>query len=37
MFAAVTLLSAVGVGLVYIVRAIEGRVLFWSAEFRDAG
>ena len=37
MFAAVTLLSAVGVGLVYLVRAIEFRVLFWSAEFRDGG
>ena len=37
MFAAVTLLSAVGVGLVYIIRAIEQRVLFWSAEFRDGG
>jgi len=35
MFAAVTLLSAVGVGLVYMVRAVERRVLHWSAEFRD--
>ncbi len=35
MFAAVTLLSAVGVGLVYLLRAVERRVLFWSAEFRD--
>ena len=37
MFAAVTLLSAVGVGLVYLVTAIERRVLHWSAEFRGGG
>ena len=37
MFAAVTLLSAVGVCLVAAVRAVERRVLHWSAEFRDGG
>ena len=35
MFAAVTLLSAVGIGLVYLVTALERRLLHWSAEFRD--
>ena len=37
MFAAVTVLSAVGVGLVYVVRAVERRALHWSAEFRQEG
>lgn len=35
MFAAVTLLSLVGIGLVYGVTAIERRVLHWSPEFRE--
>ena len=35
MFASITLLSLVGIGLVYIVRAIERRVLHWLPEFRD--
>jgi len=35
MFAAVTLLSAVGIGLVYLVTALERRLLHWSAEFRE--
>ncbi len=35
MFASVTLLSIVGIGLVYIVTAIERRLLHWSPEFRD--
>ena len=35
MFTAITLLSAVGVGLVMLVRVLERRLLFWSAEFRD--
>ena len=35
MFAAVTLLSAVGIGLVYLVTALERRLLHWSPEFRD--
>jgi NitT/TauT family transport system permease protein len=33
MFAAIGILSIVGVGLVYIVRLIEARLLHWSAEF----
>jgi NitT/TauT family transport system permease protein len=35
MFAAVTLLSLVGIGLVYLVTALERRLLHWSPEFRD--
>ncbi len=35
MFAAVTLLSAVGIGMVYLVTALERRLLHWSPEFRD--
>lgn len=35
MFASITLLSLVGIGLVYIVRAIERRVLHWLPEFRE--
>lgn len=35
MFAAITVLSLVGLALVYGVRIIEQRVLHWSTEFRD--
>jgi sulfonate transport system permease protein len=35
MFAAVTLLSVVGIGLVYGVTIIERRLLHWSPEFRE--
>jgi NitT/TauT family transport system permease protein len=35
MFASVTLLSLVGIGLVYCVTWLERRVLHWSAEFRQ--
>lgn len=35
MFAAITVLSVVGLALVYGVRLIEQRVLHWSTEFRD--
>ncbi len=35
MFAAVTLLSTVGIGLVYCVTLLERRLLHWSPEFRD--
>ncbi len=35
MFAAVTLLSIVGIGLVYSVTVLERRLLHWSAEFRE--
>jgi NitT/TauT family transport system permease protein len=35
MFASITILSVVGVGLVYLLRAIEARLLHWSAEFRN--
>lgn len=35
MFAAVTLLSLVGIGLVYGVTMIERRLLHWSPEFRE--
>lgn len=35
MFAAVTLLSVVGIGLVYSVTLLERRLLHWSAEFRE--
>lgn len=35
MFAAVTLLSVVGIGLVYGVTVIERRLLHWSPEFRE--
>lgn len=35
MFAAVTLLSVVGIGLVYSVTWLERRLLHWSAEFRE--
>ena len=35
MFAAVTLLSVVGIGLVYLVTALERRLLHWSPEFRE--
>ncbi|HVR51121.1 MAG TPA: ABC transporter permease [Pseudorhodoferax sp.] len=35
MFASVTLLSVVGIGLVYCVTWLERRALHWSAEFRE--
>ena len=35
MFASVTLLSVVGIGLVYSVTQLERRLLHWSPEFRD--
>src|SRR5690606_16138786 len=35
MFAAVTLLSVVGIALVYSVTVLERRLLHWSPEFRD--
>ena len=35
MFAAITVLSVVGLALVYSVRLVEKAVLHWSAEFRD--
>lgn len=35
MFAAVTLLSVVGIGLVYGVTLLERRMLHWSPEFRE--
>lgn len=35
MFAAVILLSIVGIGLVYAVTLVERRVLHWAPEFRD--
>lgn len=35
MFAAVTLLSVVGICLVYGVTMIERRLLHWSPEFRE--
>jgi NitT/TauT family transport system permease protein len=35
MFASVTLLSVVGIGLVYGVTVIERRLLHWSPEFRE--
>ncbi|WP_165890238.1 ABC transporter permease [Bordetella trematum] len=35
MFAAVTLLSLVGIALVYCVTGLERRLLHWSPEFRD--
>ncbi|NYT84154.1 ABC transporter permease [Pollutimonas harenae] len=35
MFAAVTLLSIVGIALVYSVTVLERRLLHWSPEFRD--
>jgi len=35
MFAAITVLSIVGVGLVYLVRFVERRVLHWLPEFRE--
>ena len=35
MFAAVTLLSMVGIGLVYCVTWLERRLLHWSPEFRE--
>lgn len=35
MFAAVTLLSVVGIALVYSVTILERRLLHWSPEFRD--
>jgi NitT/TauT family transport system permease protein len=35
MFASVTLLSIVGIGLVYLVTTLERRLLHWSPEFRD--
>jgi NitT/TauT family transport system permease protein len=35
MFASIVILSLVGVGLVYIISAIERRVLHWSSEFRN--
>jgi NitT/TauT family transport system permease protein len=35
MFAAITILSLVGVCLVYLLSAIERRLLHWSAEFRS--
>lgn len=36
MFAAVLLLSVVGIALVYAVTLVERRLLHWSAEFRNA-
>lgn len=36
MFAAVLLLSVVGIGLVYLVTLIERRLLHWSPEFRNS-
>jgi NitT/TauT family transport system permease protein len=35
MFASITILSLLGVGLVYLLRAVEARLLHWSAEFRN--
>jgi NitT/TauT family transport system permease protein len=35
MFAAITVLSILGVGLVYLIRFVESRVLHWLPEFRD--
>jgi NitT/TauT family transport system permease protein len=35
MFASVTLLSVVGIGLVYSVTQLERRLLHWSPEFRE--
>jgi NitT/TauT family transport system permease protein len=35
MFASITILSVLGVGLVYLLRAVESRLLHWSAEFRN--
>ncbi len=35
MFASITFLSVVGVGLVYLLRFFEARLLHWSAEFRN--
>jgi NitT/TauT family transport system permease protein len=35
MFASITILSVLGVGLVYLLRAVEARLLHWSAEFRN--
>jgi NitT/TauT family transport system permease protein len=35
MFAAITILSLVGVCLVYLLSAIERRLLHWSSEFRS--
>lgn len=35
MFAAITILSLTGLMLVYIVQAVERRILHWSSEFRD--
>lgn len=37
MFAAITVLSFVGLALVYLVRMVERSVLHWSVEFRDEG
>ena len=36
MFAAVTLLSIVGIVLVYAVTWVERRLLHWAPEFRDS-
>jgi NitT/TauT family transport system permease protein len=35
MFASIVILSLVGVGLVYLISAIERRLLHWSSEFRN--
>jgi NitT/TauT family transport system permease protein len=35
MFASITILSLLGVGLVYLLRIVEARMLHWSAEFRN--
>lgn len=35
MFASIVVLSLIGVGLVYLISAIERRVLHWSSEFRN--
>lgn len=35
MFASITILSILGVGLVYMLRSVEARLLHWSAEFRS--
>lgn len=37
MFAALTVLSGIGVTLVFVIQAIERRLLRWSPEFRERG
>jgi NitT/TauT family transport system permease protein len=36
MFATITILSALGIVLVSAIRHVEGRMMKWSPEFRDA-